>query len=74
MKKLVLLALGALLLAGCSDARASLKDPKTAVFSVGNQTLTKGDMYNFMLARDAGYFTINEAKKVIFEKRSACNG
>ena len=25
-------------------------------------------MYNFMLARDAGYFTINEAKKVIFEK------
>lgn len=68
MKKLVLLALGALLLAGCSDARASLKDPKTAVFSVGNQTLTKGDMYNFMLARDAGYFTINEAKKVIFEK------
>ena len=48
MKKLVLLALGALLLAGCSDARASLKDPKTAVFSVGGQTLTKGEMYNFM--------------------------
>lgn len=69
MKKLVLLALGALLLAGCSDARASLKDPKTAVFSVGNQTLTKGDMYNFMLARDAGYFTIMKQRKLFLKKK-----
>lgn len=68
MKKLVILALGMLLLAGCSDARASLKDPKTAVFSIGGQTMTKGDLYNFMLARDAGYYTINEARTIIYDK------
>ena len=63
----MMLALAALLLTGCSDAQAALKDPKTAVFTVGDQTLTKGEMYSFMTARDAGYFAINEAKKVILE-------
>lgn len=68
MKKLILLALSALLLAGCSDARASIKNGKETIFSVGDQSLTKGEMYNFMLARDAAYYTISEAKKIIFEK------
>ena len=62
-----MLALAAILLAGCSDAQAAVKDPKTAIFSVGDQTLTKGEMYSFMTARDAGYFAINESKKVILE-------
>lgn len=68
MKKLIVLALSLLVLAGCSDARAQLSDPNTAVFSVGDQSLTKGDLYSFMMARDAGYYAINEANRIIFDQ------
>lgn len=65
MKKIILLALSALLLTGCSDARAKLKNPKEVIFSISDQSLTKGEMYSFMLARDAAYYTVNEAKNII---------
>ena len=32
------------MLVGCSDASAKLSDSSTAIFSVGNTTITKGNM------------------------------
>ena len=41
-------ALALTVLAGCTDATAKLPDSSTALFSVGNKTITKGDVYSLM--------------------------
>ena len=58
MKKLIAL-LCLLVLAGCSDAYASINNANEAVFKVGTTTVTRGDLYNYMKAQDGGYTAIN---------------
>ena len=58
MKKLIAL-LCLLVLAGCSDAYASINNANETVFKVGTTTVTRGDLYNYMKAADGGYTAIN---------------
>lgn len=71
MKKMnALLAAGMILTlgAGCSDATAKLSDAKTAVMTVGNKTITKGDMYSFMVGANGASSVVTNAKAKIAEK------
>ncbi len=45
-KKILCAGLSILMLAGCKDATASLKDSSAAIMTVGSKTVTKGDVYN----------------------------
>lgn len=69
MKKNTLLLTTALLslttLAGCSDAQAKLKDASTALFSVGNKTVTKGELYAKMNSTSGASVVTNNATKAI---------
>ncbi|MBQ7992130.1 MAG: hypothetical protein IJM63_07195 [Solobacterium sp.] len=58
-------ALALTVLAGCTDATAKLPDSSTALFSVGNKTITKGDVYSLMNSTSGASTAINEANKVI---------
>ncbi|MBR0474927.1 MAG: hypothetical protein IJJ19_07980 [Erysipelotrichaceae bacterium] len=69
MKKLVKIALLSLvtvaLLAGCTDATATVSDKNKTIIKVGNTTVTKGDIYNEMMKDDAGNTIVNLAMKQI---------
>ncbi|MFV0479669.1 MAG: hypothetical protein ACK5LZ_03790 [Anaerorhabdus sp.] len=69
MKKLLLIA-AALLLVGCTDANANLSDSSTTIFTVGNDTVTKGDVYELLVGRDAGYTVISVATKFILDQEA----
>ena len=64
MKKLIAI-LCLLVLAGCSDAYASINNAKETVFTVGSTTVTRGDLYNYMKAQDGGYTAVNTAMENI---------
>ena len=64
MKKLIAL-LCLLVLAGCSDAYASINNAKETVFTVGSTTVTRCDLYNYMKAQDGGYTAVNTAMENI---------
>lgn len=66
-KKLVFIAalLAATSFAGCTDAQAKLKDSSTALFSVGNKTVTKGDLYAKMNSTSGAAVVTNSATKAI---------
>ena len=68
MKKLIAL-LCLLVLAGCSDAYASIKNPNESVFKVGTTTITRGELYNYMHAQDGGYTAINVAMENILNAK-----
>ena len=50
MKKLTGACLAVLLLAGCKDATAKLANSNEVLMTVGNTTVTKGELYNMMFA------------------------
>lgn len=52
-------------LAGCSDAQAKLNDSSTALFSVGKETVTKGDLYSKMNSTSGASVVTNSATKKI---------
>lgn len=64
-KKAFVSVLALLMLAGCTDAQAKLPDSSTAVFSVGNKTVTKGDVYANLNSSVGATTAINNANKVI---------
>lgn len=68
MKKILLSICALLLLAGCTDAHAKLKDANTAIITVGDTTVTKGDVYNSMVQQGAGYVALSDATQAILEK------
>ena len=68
MKKLIAL-LCLLVLAGCSDAYASVKNPNEVVFKIGTSTMTRGELYSYMQAQDAGYTAINMAMENILNAK-----
>jgi len=67
MKKrnLLLSGLLALTLAGCTDATAELSDAKTALVTIGNTSITKGQVYSLMNSASGAATAVNNANKVI---------
>lgn len=68
MRKTILVlasAAAALSLAGCSDAQAKLSDSSTTVVTIGDQSITKGDIYSLMVSTSGAGTVINDANKVI---------
>ena len=64
MKKLSIAILSLLLLTGCTDAVAKLKDSNTVLFSVGSTNVTKGELYSYM-ASSGGSAAISDASTKI---------
>ena len=54
-----------LLLSGCSDASAKLSDSSTVLMTVGNESITKGEVYSLLNNVSGGSTVINDAMKVI---------
>ena len=60
---IALLAIG--LLAGCTDASASISDKKQVIMKVGNSTLTREGLYKRMLTDDNANAVVNRAMELI---------
>ncbi len=60
---IALLAIG--LLAGCTDASASISDKKQVILKVGNSTLTREGLYKRMLTDDNANAVVNRAMELI---------
>ena len=69
MKKYLLaLVLGLLVLSGCKDAVAKVSNPKETLITIGNQKITKEEVYE-VLNRQDGFSTIfTDIRNVILEK------
>ena len=52
MKKILILLICALLLVGCSDASANVKDSSTAIVTIGGKKITKGKLYELLRDQD----------------------
>lgn len=67
MKKtnLLLASVLAFTLAGCSDATAKISDAKTALFTVGKTSVTKGSVYSLMNSSAGATTAVNDANKAI---------
>ena len=68
MKKILVVLASLLLVSGCSDAYANLKDGSTEVFKVGSKTVTKEDMYQLMKNSSGAYYVLNDATGIILDK------
>ncbi|MCI5773237.1 MAG: hypothetical protein MR210_01625 [Erysipelotrichaceae bacterium] len=64
-KKLVALMLSAVVLAGCTDGHAAISNANEKVFSVGNTTVTKGDVYSSMFNSVGTYTVISDVTQSI---------
>lgn len=69
MKKLIAAALCLLVMAGCSDAYASVTNKNETIFKLGNTTVTRGQLYSYMQAQDGGYTAINTAMENILNAK-----
>ena len=68
MNKVLASALLVTLCAGCTDATAKLPDSSTPLFSVGNKTVTKGDLYAVMSGTNGATQAINDVNRIIAQK------
>ena len=69
MKKLLAALLALVVLAGCSDAYATVSNGNEKVFSVAGTTLTRKELYSYMQAQDGGYSAISMAMENILNAR-----
>lgn len=60
--------LALLLLTGCSDASAVLSDRSTAILSVGDTTITKGDVYDRLLPAYSAPAALQHFTEVVCDK------
>lgn len=58
-------AMMAVSLSGCSDASAKLSDSSTALFSVGSDNVTKGEVYEMMITMSGASTAIGNATNII---------
>lgn len=65
MKKVIVLLLSLIVLAGCSDGYAKISDDSTVLFKVGSEEITKGDVYASMFSNAGSYVTINGATQTV---------
>jgi len=73
MKKLISIITLALVLvsaAGCSttDAVANISDKDTALVTIGDEEITKGDVYTYMNNQDLSSMVIEDCDSVIYDK------
>lgn len=64
-KKIVALMLSAVVLAGCSDGHAAVSNANEKIFSVGEATVTKGDIYSSLFNSIGSYVVISDATKAV---------
>lgn len=64
-KKIVALMLSAMVLAGCSDGHSTISNANEKIFSVGNATVTKGDVYSSLFNSIGSYVVISDATKAV---------
>ncbi len=57
--------LSAMVLAGCSDGHATISNANEKIFSVGNATVTKGDVYSSLFNSIGSYVVISDATKAV---------
>lgn len=69
MRKLLILLSLTLLLTACSDAVAKITNPNGAVAQIGDTTITRGQLFEFMSNSDTSTIVINMAKNIIREAR-----
>lgn len=69
MKKILILLTLVLTLAACSDAVAKLSNPSEKVLQIGETTITKDQVFQFMISGDTSTVVINMAKNVIRNAR-----
>lgn len=67
MKKILLCLCALLLLAGCSDAHAKLTDSDVVIVTVGDQNITKDNLFTTMKQMGSGYSAISSSTKIILE-------
>ncbi len=63
--KIVLAGGIAMSLVGCSDASAKLPDSSTTLFKVGNNSVSKGEVYSTMMSMAGATTAINDATNTI---------
>jgi hypothetical protein len=70
MKKLLIVALAALMLTGCYDVTTKISDPKTVLITLDGATITKGDVYDIMSQADPypAVVALTLSKKIILDK------
>ncbi|EOS60609.1 hypothetical protein C815_01281 [Firmicutes bacterium M10-2] len=67
-KKVPLLVLSALMLAGCSVHNTSINDANEQLMTIGNTTYTKGDEYTMIKKSNGPALVIQKAQEIIYEK------
>lgn len=67
MKKILVLVACMLLLVGCSDATAKITNGSETVVTVGDQSYTREELYNFMTNYGGSYYAIVNAQKTILD-------
>lgn len=67
MKKILVLAACMLLLVGCSDATAKITNGSETVVTVGDQSYTREELYNFMTNYGGSYYAVVNAQKTILD-------
>lgn len=66
-KKILVLLLSLLVLAGCSDGHAMVSDPNEKIFSVGDTTVTKGDIYSSLVNNIGSYVVVSEVNRAVLD-------
>ncbi len=68
MKKILFISIALMLLAGCTDARVNVKNPKENMITVGDVSYTKGHLFSMMISQDPGSLVIEMAKRIILDE------
>ncbi len=67
MKKLLTLLTALLLLTGCSNGSAKITDGSAAVVTLGDQSLTRNELYGYMNSVAGSYFAVTSAHKFVLD-------
>lgn len=68
MKKLIVSITLGLLLVGCGNQAAAISTPNDVLIKVGNQNITRGQVYDLMLSTDAASVLKQQATQIILNK------
>ena len=69
MKKILLTTLSLLMFTGCvSEGKTTINNKDEVVYELNDRTLTKGEIYNLMLAQNGYMAILEEAQNFILEK------
>ena len=72
-KKIPMLVLGSLLLAGCSVHTTSIQDAGEKLMTIGDTTYTKGDEYTMIKRSNGPALVIQQAQEIIYSKEVPAN-